>query len=375
MRVLVVVGTRPEAIKMAPVVMELRARGADVILCSTGQHAEMMEPIFDFFGITVDVRLDAMSHAVSLSALFGYVVKAIDEKIETLKPDRILVHGDTSSAAAAALAGFHRRVPVGHVEAGLRTYDMAAPFPEEFNRRLIDLASDLLFAPTEGAVDCIGREQLADKNILVTGNTVVDALLKACDIIDANAAMRTAFDVRFSFLRPDVRTVLVTAHRRESFGEGFMQICSAIAELANRGDVQIVYPVHLNPNVKGPVYGSLGGVDNVHLIDPLDYPSFIYAMRRCDIILTDSGGVQEEAPSLGKPVFVMRDKTERPEGVAAGWITMVGNQSGRIVDLVSAYLNAPQQNALSNANPYGDGRAAERIANAISGPPVSARSR
>ena len=365
MKILIVIGTRPEAIKMAPVVMELRRRGADVTVCSTGQHAEMMEPIFAFFGIAVDVRLEAMAHAGSLSQLFAYVVGALDKHLEASRPDLALVHGDTSSAAAAAVACFHRMVPVGHVEAGLRTYDFAAPFPEEFNRRLVDISASVLFAPTEGAAANLRQEGPSDKRIVVTGNTVIDALLKACAIIDADAALNRNLAARFSFLRPDVRTILVTAHRRESFGEGFRQICAALAELAGRSDVQIVYPVHLNPNVKGPVHELLGKRENVHLIEPLDYPEFIYAMRRADLILTDSGGVQEEAPSLGKPVFVMRDKTERPEGVAAGCITMVGNRAGRIVEVLSNYLDRKDGGAPVTANPYGDGRAAARIADAV----------
>ncbi len=298
------------------------------------------------------------------------VLLGLRDALRQVRPDIILVHGDTTTTMAASLAGYYARIPVGHVEAGLRTHNKFAPFPEEINRQEAGVECDLLFAQTEQARANLLREGVADSSIFVTGNTVVDALLSVVDRIGHDERLQREMAERFSFLDPSRRLVLVTGHRRENFGEGFENICRALAEIARRhGDVEILYPVHLNPNVQEPVRRILGGrvADNIHLIEPLDYLPFVYAMNRAHLIITDSGGVQEEAPSLGKPVLVMRETTERPEAVAAGTVRLVGTSFDRIVDEASLLLaDAEAYEAMSRAhNPYGDGRAAERIAAAL----------
>lgn len=374
MRILSVFGTRPEAIKMAPLVKAIDA-DADLtsLVCVTGQHRAMLDQVLALFQIVPDYDLDVMVPNQTLNGLVSRVMAALDPVLEAARPDRVLVHGDTSTALAAALCAFHRRIPVGHVEAGLRTYDLAQPWPEEMNRQVADRLCDLLFAPTPVAADNLRGERLSGR-ILVTGNTVIDALFLALSRIDTDAPLRSALDQDFAFLDPSRRLVLVTGHRRENFGAGFIAICEALARLAARADVEIVYPVHLNPNVREPVHRLLDGHSNVHLIAPLDYLPFVYLMRRSHLVLTDSGGVQEEAPSLGKPVLVMRDVTERPEAVAAGTVELVGTNADRITAAVARLLDDPARHGqfARRSNPYGDGQACRRIAAALAGRAVEA---
>jgi len=369
MRVVVVVGTRPEAIKMAPVIRHLRQnRAFEAIVVSSGQHRQMLAQALDVFGIRPDYDLGVMRPNQTLSGLTAAVLERFDALLEAVRPDRVLVHGDTTTAMAATVAAFHKQVPVGHVEAGLRTGDLTRPFPEELNRRCIDEAADMLWTPTLTAKRALWREGLSNEKILlVTGNTVIDALLWAAEEIDSDANLLAGLHRRFAYLDRARHIVLVTGHRRESFGDGFQQICLAIRDLAARADVQIVYPVHLNPNVFRPVHRILDGADNVHLIEPQDYLSFVYLMKCSDVILTDSGGVQEEAPSLGKPVIVMRDLTERPEAVAAGTVQLTGADRNAIVAAATGWLDDRIGKDLCSINPYGDGRAAERIAASLLG--------
>jgi UDP-N-acetylglucosamine 2-epimerase (non-hydrolysing) len=369
--VLSIFGTRPEAIKMAPLVKQLEAEpDIESIVCVTGQHRSMLAQVLDLFEIVPNHDLALMTGNQTLNGLASRVIASLDDVLAAEKPDRVLVHGDTTTAAAAALAAFHRRIPVGHVEAGLRTGDMAQPWPEEMNRRVVDVVSDLMFAPTAGSKANLAAESLQGR-VIVTGNTVIDALFLTTARIDADAALRARLDKSTSFLDSTKPVLLVTAHRRESFGAGFAAICAALVELAKTNKVQIVYPVHLNPNVSGPVREALGHLPNVHLIEPLDYVGFVRLMQRSSIILTDSGGVQEEAPALGKPVLVMRDATERPEAIAAGTVRLVGTQKDRIVRAVCALLDdSHARDAFSRRlNPYGDGRASARIAAALTGRP------
>jgi UDP-N-acetylglucosamine 2-epimerase (non-hydrolysing) len=362
-RILAVVGTRPEAIKMAPLIRRLQdAPGLDVSICSTGQHKEMIRQVFDLFALKPDFDLEVMQHDQRLSGLTALVVRGMDDVIATCKPDRVLVHGDTTTTMAATLAAFYQQVPVGHVEAGLRTHNIYAPWPEEVNRKVTDSIADRLYAPTETARGNLLAENVPDANILVTGNTVIDALLdtvngplKAPDTAKTLAA-------RFPFLETGRKVILVTCHRRESYGDGFRDVCAALSDLAGRGDTTIVFPIHRNPNVR-TVFSALGELPNVHLIEPLDYLDFVYVMSRCHFVLTDSGGIQEEAPSLGKPVLVMRAVTERPEAVAAGTVKLVGTSTHTIVREATVLLDdAGAYRAMSAVhNPYGDGKASERI--------------
>jgi UDP-N-acetylglucosamine 2-epimerase (non-hydrolysing) len=370
-RILSIFGTRPEAIKMAPLVKQLEAdQDVESIVCVTGQHRSMLTQVLDLFGILPNHDLALMTGNQTLNGLASRIIASLDDVLEAEKPDRVLVHGDTTTASAAALAAFHRRVPVGHVEAGLRTGDMEQPWPEEMNRRVVDVMSDLMFAPTASSKANLAAESLQGR-VIVTGNTVIDALFMTTARIDADVALRAKLDENTPFLDSTKPVLLVTGHRRESFGAGFAAICAALAELAKTNRVQIVYPVHLNPNVSGPVREALGHTPNVHLIEPLDYLGFVRLMQRASIILTDSGGVQEEAPALGKPVLVMRDVTERPEAVAAGTVRLVGTQKERIVRAVCALLDdSHAREAFSRRlNPYGDGRAAARISAALTGRP------
>lgn len=360
MHVAVIFGTRPEAIKMAPVVNELRrTAGMTCKVWSTGQHRQMLDQVLTLFDLAPDIDLNLMTKEQGLNGLFASALQGIDRVLEAERPDVVLVHGDTSTAAAAALAAFHRRIPVGHVEAGLRSGRLDQPWPEEFNRRTVDMVSRLLFAPTERARANLIAEGVAHERILVTGNTVVDALAAMTGRMKADSSARRRLDEKYAFLSPDRKLILVTGHRRESFGGGFENICRALATLSEREDVEIIYPVHLNPNVRQPVHALLGDLAGVHLVDPVDYESFIYLMDRCHVILTDSGGVQEEAPSLGKPVLVMRDVTERPEAVEAGVSQLVGTDPGRIV---AGVVDALARDGRGDRyNPYGDGQASRRI--------------
>jgi UDP-N-acetylglucosamine 2-epimerase (non-hydrolysing) len=365
MRVVVIVGTRPEAIKMAPVILKLRATpGIDTVVVGSGQHREMLRQSLDIFGIVPDHDLAVMRDGQTPSSVTAAVIEGFDALLAASSPDVVIVHGDTTTAMAAAIAAFHRGIRIGHVEAGLRTGSLSRPFPEEFNRRCVDVVAELLWAPTEQARDCLIAETLPEgKRILVTGNTVIDALHWASARLDGDAALCREIDARLPPPSPGKRVVLVTGHRRESFGDGFENICQSLRRLAARADLEIVYPVHLNPNVMAPVRKILSGLGNVHLIAPQDYLAFVRLMTRADIILTDSGGVQEEAPSLGKPVLVMRDVTERPEAVAAGTALLVGTSQAAIVDGVSRLLDdADEVRRMTGvANPYGDGQASGRI--------------
>jgi UDP-N-acetylglucosamine 2-epimerase (non-hydrolysing) len=373
MRVLSIFGTRPEAIKMAPLVLALRGEPQlHSSVCVTGQHREMLAQVMGLFGLQADHELDVMLAGQSLNGLFARLLAAIDGVLDAARPDCVLVHGDTSTAAAAAMASFHRRIPVGHVEAGLRSGNIHSPFPEEMNRRLVDSVSTWLFAPTPSARAAALQEGVSG-HIWVTGNTVIDALNAALATLDADPARQQALAQRYHWLDGRRRLVLVTGHRRENFGEGLRNICAALRDLAGRDDVQIVYPVHLNPNVQGVVQKTLAGHPHIHLIEPLDYLDFLWLMRRAHLILTDSGGVQEEAPALGKPVLVLRDVTERPEAVAAGTVRLVGTSRERIATEANRLLDdaALYAQFCRKANPYGDGHACQRIVDALCGRSVA----
>ena len=367
--ILVFMGTRPEAIKLAPVVAALRGTSdLDCTVVATGQHKEMFRQVAETFGFRVDADLEVMQPNQTLAKLTSRLMDGIDSWLGNTNPDMALVQGDTTTVLVAALACFYRRIPIGHVEAGLRTGNIWSPFPEEVNRRLATPLVSLHFAPTESARTALLREGVADDTISVTGNTVIDALKMEVALQARDTSVRSSIDRELgALLGPDwskVPFVLITGHRRENFGDGIAQICAAIAGLARRfPDYRFVYPVHLNPNVHVHVNQLLGGLDNVQLIAPQGYRNFVALMSHCKIVVTDSGGVQEEAPSLGKPVLVMRDTTERPEGVEAGTALLTGPRTGAIVEHAARLLtDVPAYEAMANAkNPYGDGHAAERI--------------
>lgn len=373
-RVLTVFGTRPEAIKMAPVV---RAIAADERLegrvCVSAQHRDMLDQVLDLFELVPDWDLDLMRPGQSLHGLTARILVGLEPVLAEWRPDVVLVHGDTTTTLATTLACFYSGVAVGHVEAGLRTGDLTAPFPEEANRVLADKLCAFHFAPTERSAQNLRDERLPEAGISVTGNTVIDALLWVRDRVRATPLADHAGvlgSIAPVMADPDARIVLVTGHRRESFGDGFLSICRALRTLAERyPDVHLVYPVHLNPNVQGPVHDTLSGLDNVHLLRPLDYLPFVRLMDRATFILTDSGGIQEEAPSLGKPVLVMREVTERPEGVASGTVRLVGTDAARIVAECARLLDDPEAfDQMRRAhNPYGDGRASGRICDTLAG--------
>ena len=365
--ILVFMGTRPEAIKLAPVVAALRESpefGCTVV--ATGQHREMFRQVADQFGFTVDADLDVMRPDQSLAALTSRLLEAIDGWLEAAHPDMALVQGDTTTVLASALACFYRRIPIGHVEAGLRTGNIWSPFPEEVNRRLATPLVSLHFAPTQSARNALLREGIPDETIAVTGNTVIDALLMELRVQEGDRVRSEIARDLAGLLGPcaDAPLILITGHRRENFGEGFDQICEAIATLARRFPEHcFVYPVHLNPNVHLHVTRLLGSLANVRLVPPQGYRTFVALMARCRLVLTDSGGVQEEAPSLGKPVLVMRDTTERPEGVEAGTAVLTGARAAAIVEHATRLLTDPvaYQAMAAAQNPYGDGHASERI--------------
>lgn len=369
MKVLSIFGTRPEAIKMAPLVTALQNEPLiENVVCVTGQHREMLDQVLALFDLQAQHDLDIMVPNQTLNGLYARLISRVDSVIEAEQPDCVLVHGDTSTASACALASFHRRVRIGHVEAGLRTGNLAMPFPEEMNRRVVDAVGDWLFAPTSESRANLLRENLGGR-ITVTGNTVIDALAMTCAKLTPAGPLAYRLQGRYDWLDPRRRLLLVTGHRRESFGDGFKRICAALARLAQREDLQIVYPVHLNPQVRGVVMNELSGMERVHLIPPLDYLDFVWFMQRAHVILTDSGGVQEEAPYLGKPVLVMRDVTERPEAVRAGTVALVGTDAARIVSEVERLLDDPDlHGAFSRRiNPYGDGKASQRIVDVLCG--------
>ncbi|UXY50323.1 non-hydrolyzing UDP-N-acetylglucosamine 2-epimerase [Pseudomonas tohonis] len=370
MKVLSVFGTRPEAIKMAPVIKRLESEPLiDSRVCVTAQQRQMLDQVLEVFDIVPDHDLDIMRPGQSLTDIATRVMQGIEPVLVAEKPDLILVHGDTSTTFATSLAAYYQRIPVGHVEAGLRTGNIYSPWPEEINRRLTGAIAAHHFAPTEAARTNLLREGMADSTVCVTGNTVVDALLAVAQRIESDSALTRRFEERFGFLDPHRRMILVTGHRRESFGQGFESICLALRELAARDDVEIIYPVHLNPNVQEPVRRILGNCPQVHLIEPLDYLPFVYLMKRCHLILTDSGGIQEEAPSLGKPVLLMRDTTERPEGMQVGAVRLVGTDCGKIVsETIRLLTSQVEYEMMARAgNPYGDGLAAQRIVQRILG--------
>ncbi len=366
-RILVTFGTRPEAIKMFPVVAALRETGRfDVKVVVTAQHRELLDSVLDLASLRPDLDLDLMQPSQSLDALSARILTHFGEALDTFKPDRVLVHGDTLTTMMATLACYFRRIPVGHVEAGLRSGNIYSPWPEEVNRKVTGVVADLHFAPTETAAVALRAENVDEKSIHVTGNTVIDALMFAQGRVAADPALApTIAPLKARFAGR--RIIAVTAHRRENFGAGMAQIALGLQQLAARDDVAIIYPLHPNPNVVSVMRPALAGHDNIALIDPLDYLDFVAMMAACDIVLTDSGGIQEEAPSLGKPVLVMRDTTERPEGVAAGTARLVGANAAviiaettRLLDDVDAY------EAMATAhNPYGDGTASRRIAGII----------
>jgi UDP-N-acetylglucosamine 2-epimerase (non-hydrolysing) len=367
-RLLVVIGTRPEVIKMAPVVLAARADPSfEVCLLSTGQHREMVADALSIFGLVPEINLEIMQPNQTLGGVTIKALSGVERVLAQQKFDWVLVQGDTTTAFAAALAAAYAKVPVAHVEAGLRTGDRMRPWPEETNRRLIAVTADLHFAPTTGAASNLLREATAPETVLVTGNTVIDALRLTAARLDADPALAARVGVPIAGLDPAKRILLVTGHRRESFGDGFANICTALARLSERSDLEIVYPVHLNPNVRGPVHATLAGRSNIHLIEPQNYLAFVNLMRRAHIMLTDSGGVQEEAPALGKPVLVMRDTSERPEAIEVGSSRLVGTDPQLIVASVHQLLDEPQhyQSMAHARNPFGDGFAAQKIVAAL----------
>lgn len=367
-RILIVFGTRPEAIKMAPVVWALKSNPSfDTRVCVTAQHREMLDQVLSLFDIAPDYDLDLMTTQQTLADISSKVLLGISNVIERWTPDLTLVHGDTTTTASASMACFYKRVAVAHVEAGLRTHNIWSPWPEEYNRRLAGMVSRLHYAPTVEARANLLTEGVPADWIQVTGNTVIDALLHVSKRIDQDNELRSELDHKFSFLRTDRRLLLVTGHRRENFGKSMQSICRALDTLSRRPDLEIVYPVHRNPNVKGPVEESLSGNSNIHLLSPQDYLSFVYLMKRCALVLTDSGGIQEEAPALGKPVLVMRDTTERPEAVKAGTAKLVGTDSATIEREVSKLLDDQEAyiDMSSCKNPYGDGTAALQIGRSV----------
>ncbi len=369
MKVLSVFGTRPEAIKMAPLIHSLAKQSSiDARVCVTAQHREMLDQVLSLFEITPDYDLDIMQPGQGLSEITANILQGIKPVLEAFKPDMVLVHGDTTTTFATALAAFYQQIKVGHVEAGLRTGDLYSPWPEEANRKLTGGLTFYHFAPTDMAKDNLLKENIASQDIQVTGNTVVDALLWVTKKIETEPSIMNALSSQYAFLDADKRMILVTGHRRESFGDGFERICEALAAIAtDHADVQIVYPVHLNPNVKEPVNRLLKNIDNIYLIEPQEYLPFVYLMMKSYIILTDSGGIQEEAPSLGKPVLVMRETTERPEAISAGTVKLVGTDVEKITQHVNILLtDETAYQAMSYAhNPYGDGNACERIVDAV----------
>ncbi|MDA9141986.1 UDP-N-acetylglucosamine 2-epimerase (non-hydrolyzing) [Gammaproteobacteria bacterium] len=365
-KILVVFGTRPEAIKMAPLVKELQKFPNEISckLCVTGQHREMLDQVLKLFALTPDYDLDVMSPGQSLTELTSKIMLKIFPVIEADKPDFIIVHGDTTTTLSASLAAYYQQILVCHIEAGLRTDDKYAPWPEEINRRVTGAIANLHFTPTEEAKNNLLSENVDADSIFVVGNSVIDSLLYIQKIIDSSSPLQEDLEKEFSYIRPECKLLLVTGHRRENFGEGFQNICQALKSLVEaRQDIQIIYPVHLNPRVLEPVKDILSTSERIHLIEPLNYSAFVFLMSKAYLVLTDSGGIQEEAPSLGKPVLVTRDKTERPEALAAGTVRLVGTCKTKIFDSVIDLLdNNTSYDLMSTAiNPYGDGTTSSRI--------------
>ena len=365
-KVLLVFGTRPEAIKMAPLALKLQEFGQnfETKVCVTGQHRQMLDQVLELFDLKPDFDLNLMKPGQTLSDVTSGVLKGLEQVFETWIPDLILVQGDTATTFAASLAAYYHKIKIGHVEAGLRTGDLYSPWPEEANRQLTGVLADYHFAPTQSSYQNLIKENVNPARVVVTGNTVIDALLQVKHKVEQDQTLVEQFQQQFSFLDTNKKLILVTGHRRENFGQGFLNICSALANLAKQyPDIQIVYPVHLNPNVQQPVNELLAGIENIHLIAPQDYLPFVYLMNRSYLILTDSGGIQEEAPSLGKPVLVMRDTTERPEAVEAGTVRLVGTDINTIERSVIKLLEQPDlYSEMAEAhNPYGNGTACQQI--------------
>jgi UDP-N-acetylglucosamine 2-epimerase (non-hydrolysing) len=364
---MIVFGTRPEAIKMAPVIDAFKKiANCSVTTVVTAQHRQMLDQVLELFEIIPDYDLEVMKPGQDLTTLTAVIAEKLKPVIQREMPDIILVHGDTTTTFAAALAAFYQQIPVGHVEAGLRTGNVYSPWPEEMNRRLTSVLTKIHFSPTETAKDNLIREGIESASIVITGNTVIDALTSVVTSLDRKVEYREELD-KFFGLDKQRKNILITGHRRESFGEGFERVCDAILKLSKRDDVNIIYPVHLNPMVKDPVTSRLKNISNIQLIEPQQYEPFVHLLERSYLILTDSGGIQEEAPTLGKPVLVMRDTTERPEAVEAGTVKLVGTDAERIVSEVEQLLDHPgeySKMSLSH-NPYGDGKAAQRIVSYI----------
>lgn len=369
LKVLTIFGTRPEAIKMAPLVKALEKDPRfDDRVCVTAQHREMLDQVLDLFDVSPYYDLDIMSHGQDLTKITSRILTELQPVLVDFHPDIVLVHGDTSTTFAASLAAYYQQIKVGHVEAGLRTGNIYSPWPEEGNRKLTGSITGLHLAPTLVSKKNLLNEHVSEDKIVVTGNTVIDALLSVKKRLETDRELSDSLALKFPMLSAGSRMVLITGHRRESFGGGFERICEALAKTAGRfTNVQFIYPVHLNPNVQEPVNRLLAGQKNIHLIAPLDYLPFVYLMNKAEVILTDSGGIQEEAPSLGKPVLVMRDTTERPEAVDAGTVKLVGTDVSVIVDSLTVLLtDEAAYNEMAFAhNPYGDGKACGRIINAL----------
>ncbi|WP_444677533.1 non-hydrolyzing UDP-N-acetylglucosamine 2-epimerase [Halomonas sp. E19] len=377
MKILTVFGTRPEAIKMAPLALQLANDDRfEAKVCVTAQHREMLDQVLSLFELTPDFDLNLMKPGQDLADVTTGILHGMKSVFREFTPDMVLVHGDTATTFAASLAAYYHQIPVGHVEAGLRTGNLYSPWPEEANRKLTGALAAKHFAPTPTSKQNLLKEGVDPSAVFVTGNTVTDALLNVVHKLENDTALANGLAQRFAFLDPAKRLVLVTGHRRESFGGGFERICQALAHIANaHPDVQVVYPVHLNPNVREPVNRLLAGVDNIFLIEPQDYLPFVYLMNRAHLILTDSGGIQEEAPTLGKPVLVMRNTTERPEAVEAGTVKLVGTNVDVITSAISRLLldeNAYQAMSVAH-NPYGDGKACQRIMDALVARETAAR--
>lgn len=366
--IFLIIGTRPEAIKMAPVINALKIQNEfRVLVIATGQHSELLSQALEIFKITPDINLKIMEPKQDLVDITTRVIIGLKELINQESPDLVVVHGDTTTAMAATLAAFLLHVPVAHVEAGLRTGDINSPWPEEINRTLIARMASLHFPPTEAARTNLLTEKIDDKYIEMTGNTVIDSLITMQNRIKNENTLKEVLTRKFSFINSKKRLILITAHRRESFGSGIINICAAIEKIASRNDVQIIYPVHPNPKIQEPVYKILKNKNNIHLIEPLDYMDFVYIMSICHFVMTDSGGIQEEAPGLGKPVLVLRNITERPEAITAGTALLVGTDTIAIAKAADKLLdNERYYNSMAHArNPFGDGKSGEKIARRI----------
>lgn len=369
-KVLLVFGTRPEAIKMAPLALQLKQQKDcfETKVCVTGQHRQMLDQVLELFNLSPDFDLNLMKPGQTLSDITSGVLKGLEQVFAEWMPDVVLVHGDTATTFAASLAAYYHKIGVGHVEAGLRTGDIYSPWPEEANRKLTGALTTYHFTPTQSSYNNLIKENISPENITITGNTVIDALLTVKNKVETDQSIIKQFEQQFDFLDPEKKLILVTGHRRENFGQGFLNICSALVNIAKQHpEVQIIYPVHLNPNVQKPVNDLLSDISNIHLIAPQDYLPFVYLMNRSYLILTDSGGIQEEAPSLGKPVLVMRDTTERPEAVDAGTVKLVGTDAALIQQSVIKLLENPDlyQTMAAAHNPYGDGTACQQIIHAL----------